>query len=329
VTTRRNVLLAGGVGTLLVASPPSRSQLATRTPRIGMLWSTSLADSSLATNRSILRQRLAALGYVDGRNVVVEERSADGNLERLDELARDLVSRKVDVIVAQAVTASFAARKATSTIPIVMVNAGDAVGAGLIASLAQPGGNVTGTTNLSFGSKQVELMRELLPHAVKLAALLNPSNANARRYVADVTEAGRRFSLGIAFAEVTRQDQFAAAFAMIRTMRPDGLVVMTEPLIGSHRAEVIAFAAGARLPASYDNAAWVRDGGLVSYGPVYAEHYLLAAAYVDRILRGAKPASLPVEQPSKFELIVNMKTAKALGLAIPPSFIVRAEEVIE
>jgi putative ABC transport system substrate-binding protein len=329
LTTRRNVLLAGGAGAVLVASRPSRGQPTSKTRRIGMLWSTSLADSNLSANRSVFRQRLSALGYVVGENIVIEERSADGNMERLGELARELVASKVDVIVAQAVTASIAARRETNTIPIVMVNAGDAVGAGLIASLALPGGNVTGTTNLSFGGKQVELMHELVPRAVKLAVLLNPSNANARRYVADVAEAGRRFKLAIAFAEVTRVEDFANAFATIRNMHSDGLVVMTEPLIGTHRARVIAFAASNSLPTSYDNGGMVRDGGLFSYGPLYSEHYALAAGYVDKILKGAKPASLPVEQPSRFELIVNLKTAKALGLAIPQTFIVRAEEIIQ
>lgn len=282
-----------------------------------MLWSTSLADSNLSVNRSVFRQRLYELGYVEGKNLLIEERSANGNMERLSELARELIASKVDVIVCQAVTASSAAHRETNTIPIVMVNAGDAIGAGLIASLARPGGNVTGTMNLSFGGKQVELMHELLPGAVKLAVLLNPSNANAHRYREDVTEAGRRFRLSTVFTEVTRGEDFANAFAAIRNVRPDGLVVMTEPLIATHRAEVIAFAASNRLPASYDSGGLVRDGGLFSYGPLYSEHYVLAAGYVDKILKGATPASLPVEQPSRFELMINLKTAKALGLAIP------------
>jgi len=238
------------------------------------------------------------------------------------------VASKVDVIVTPSVATSTAARRATSTIPIVMVHAGDPVGAGLIASLARPGGNVTGTTNLSLGGKQVELIRELVPRAVKLAMLVNPSNAGTRTYVADATETCRNLNCGITVAEVTRDEDFPSAFATIRNMRPDALLVMDEALIGKHRAEVITFAATARLPACYGQASLVRDGGLVCYGPLLLEHYVMAAGYVDRILKGANPADLPVEQPTRFELVVNLKTATALGLTTPQSVMVRADEVI-
>ena len=215
-------------------------------------------------------------------------------------------------------------RQATNTIPIVMVHAGDPVGAGLIATLARPGGNVTGTTNLSLGGKHVELIRELVPRAVRVAILVNPNNAGARSYVADAMEAGRSFNLSIAVADVDREEGFPNAFAMIRNMRPDGLLVLSDALIGGHRAQVIAFAASARLPACYGQASNVSDGGLVSYGPLLVEHYVMAAGYVDRILKGAKAADLPVEQPTKFELLINSKTATALGLTIPQSVIARA-----
>ncbi len=277
----------------------------------------------------MFRQRLSALGYVDGKNILFEERSAEGNADRLGKLARELVASKVDVIVTPAVTASRAAQQATSTIPIVMVHAGDPVGAGLIASLARPGGNVTGTTNLSFSGKQIELTRELIPRAVKLAILLNPSNAGARRYVTDAMEFGRKLNLSISIVEVGRMEDFQSAFAMIRDMRPDGLMVMGDPFIGQHQAEVFAFAASARLPATYDIPNMARLGGMVAYGPLITEHYVMAAGYVDRILKGAKPADLPVEQPTRFELVINLKTAKALGLTIPQSLLLRADEVIQ
>ena len=280
-------------------------------------------------NRSVFRQRLSALGYVEGKNILIDERSAEGNAERLGELARDLVASKVDIIVTPAVTATRAARQATGTIPIVMVHAGDPAGAGLIASLARPGGNVTGTSNLSYAGKQIELMRELVPRAVKLAILLNPSNAGAPRYVTDAMETGRQFNLSIAIAEVAQMEDFQNAFAMIRDMRPDGLLVMADPLIGDRLAEVIAFAASARVPAVYDQPTMARAGGMVAYGPLLVEHYVMAAGYMDRILKGAKPADLPVEQPRRFELITNLKTAKVLGLAIPQSLLVRADEVIQ
>jgi len=285
--------------------------------------------SGSSRNRAVFRERLSVLGYVEGKNIVIEERSAEGNADRLRELARELVASRVDIIVTPAVTASRAARQATSTIPIVMVHAGDPVGAGLIASLARPGGNVTGTTNFSFADKQIELIRELVPSAAKLAILLNPSNAGASRYVTDAMKTGRRFNLSIAVAEVTRIEDFQNAFAIVRDLRPDGLLVMADPLIGDQIAQVIAFAAGARLPATYDQPNMARAGGMVAYGPLLVEHYVMAAGYVDRILKGAKPADLPVEQPTRFELVINLKTAKAIGVPIPQTLIVRANEVIQ
>ena len=214
--------------------------------------------------RSAFLERLSALGYVERKNIVIEELSAEGHAERLGELAREIVASKVDVIVTPSVPASTAVRQATSTIPIVMVHAGDPVSAGLIASLARPGGNVTGTTNLLLGGKQVELIRELVPRAIKLAMLVNPSNAGTRNYVADAMETCRNLNCGITVAEVTRDEDFPTAFGIIRNMRPDALLVMDEALIGKHRTEVIAFAASARLPACYGQANMVRDGGLVS-----------------------------------------------------------------
>jgi putative ABC transport system substrate-binding protein len=328
VITRRSVLLAGGVGVVL-AHRLSYGQPRSKTRRIGVLWFGSMDTPAASRNRSVFRQRLSALGYIEGRNILIEERSAEGNAERLGALARELVASKVDVIVTPAVTASRAARQATSTIPIVMVHAGDPVGAGLIASLARPGGNVTGTTNLSYSGKQIELMREVAPRATKLAILLNPSNAGARRYVTDAMEAGRKLNLSIAIAEVARIEDFQNAFAMIRDMRPDGLLVMADPLIGDQIAQVIAFGASTGLPATYDQPNMARAGGMVAFGPLLADHYVMAAGYVDRILRGTKPADLPVEQPTRFELVINLKTAKSLGITIPQSLLVRADEVIE
>jgi putative ABC transport system substrate-binding protein len=326
VTTRRSVLLACGIG-LLVAPRLSRGQPKSRTPRVGVVWMYYMSDPDIMKWRSAFLERLSALGYVEGKNIVIEERSAEGHPERRAELARELVASRVDIIVTPTVATSTAARQATSTIPIVMVHAGDPVGAGLIASLARPGGNVTGTTNLLLGGKQVELIRELVPRAVKLAMLVNPSNAGTRTYVADATETCRRLNCGITVAEVTRDEDFPSAFATIRNLRPDALLVMDEPMIGKHRAEVIAFAASARLPACYGQANMVRQGGLVCYGPLLLEHYVMAAGYVDRILKGAKPADLPVQQPTRFELVINSKTAKALGLTISQSLNARAEVI--
>ena len=310
MTTRRSMLLAGGIG-LLVAPRLSRGQPKSKTPRIGFVWGGSMGNPELMKSRSAFLERISALGYVEGKSILIEERFAEGHPERRGELARELVASRVDIIVTPSVVASTAARQATSTIPIVMVHAGDPVGAGLIASLARPGGNVTGTTNLSLGGKQVELIRELIPHAVKLAMLVNPSNAGTRPYVADATETCRRLNCGITVAEVTRDEDFPSAFVTIRNMGSDALLVMDEQLIGKHRAEVIGFAATARLPACYGPADMVRDGGLVCYGPLLLEHYVMAAGYVDRILKGAKPADLPVEQPTRFELVINFEDSQS------------------
>jgi putative ABC transport system substrate-binding protein len=324
--TRRDVLLAVGVG--LIVAPQIGLAQPKSMPRIGVLWFASMDSPTASRNRAVFRQQLSELGYVEGKNIAIEERTAEGNADRLGGVARELVASRVDVIVTPGVTASRAARQATRTIPIVMVHAGDPVGAGLIASLDRPGGNVTGTTNFSYAGKQVELMREVVPRAAKLAILLNPSNANASRYVTDAMEAGRKFNLSIVVAEASRVEDLPNAFALIRDVRPDALLVMGEPFLYEHRAEVFAFTASARIPAGHDLPNMAREGALVAYGPLIPDHYVMAARYVDRVLKGAKPADLPVEQPARFELVVNLKTAKALGLTISQSIIVRADEVI-
>lgn len=248
---------------------------------------------------------------------------------RLNELARELVASKVEIIVAIAVAATIAARQATSTVPIIMLNAGNPIGAGLIESLARPGGNVTGSSNIALGGKLVELLHELVPGLGKLAILANPTNAAVLPARADIADAARRFNIGmVVHAEVTRVEDFPNAFAVIRNARPDGLLVFAEPLIATHRAEVIDFAASAKLSTIYDNGDMARSGGLMAYSPDYLEHYALAAVYVDKILKGAKPADLPVQQPTKFKLIINRKTANSLGLTIPQSPLLRDAEVI-
>ena len=274
-------------------------------------------------------KRLTELGYVAGKTILIDERYAEGDAQRLSELARELAASKVDVIVASAVAATTAARQATATIPIVMVHAGNPIGAGLIASLARPDGNVTGTTNLPLGGKHVDLLRELVPRVARLAILANPTNAGAASVVASMTGAARKYNIGVVVAEVTRGEDFPKAFDTIRNPRPDGLLVAVEPLIGTHGAEVIKFAATTRLPAIYDVGEMARRGGLLAYAPVLIEHYALAADYVDKILKGAKPGDLPVQQPARFELVINLKTAKALGLTIPQSLLLRADEVIQ
>jgi len=298
-------------------------------PRVIALWFGSVSDPLARKNFALFRQRLRELGYIEDKSIVIEERFAEGSSQRLKELARELVEAKVDVIVAAGLAASIAARQATETIPIVMLRAGNPIDAGLISSLAKPGGNVTGTANLSLGGKHVELMREVLPHLTRLAILINPTNPAARPFVAGMTQAARNASIDVTIVEVSRPEEFAQAYASLRNARADWLHVVDEPMISSRRAEWVAFASAARLPLSSDVGETARLGGLISYAPSSTEHYLLAAVYVDKILQGAKPADLPVQEPTRYELILNLKTANTLGLTIPRSVLLRAQEVIQ
>jgi putative ABC transport system substrate-binding protein len=281
---------------------------------------------------ALFRGRLRELGYVEGKTIAIEERYADGDPQRLDALAAEIVAANPDVIVAIAAASTAAVRRATATIPIVMVHAGDPVGAGWAATLAKPGGNVTGSTSQvpELGSKQVELLRELVPRLARLGLLVNPTNSGAPLTLANVTAAARRFDIAVTVAEVTRGEDFDAALRTLADARLDALFVMIEPMIFLHRARILDFAAKNRVPASYDvGRETVREGGLISFGPLLSTHYALAADYVDKILKGAKPGDLPVQQPTQFALVVNVRTAKTLGLTVPPSLLARADEVIQ
>jgi putative tryptophan/tyrosine transport system substrate-binding protein len=307
VTTRRTALRVVGAGALIAVAWPSSGQQQATIPRVGVLFFGASSDPFVAPHMAVFRQRLAELGYVDGKTILIDERFAEGSMPRLNELASELVASKVDIIVTQAVAATTAARRATSTIPIVMMHAGNPIGAGLIESLARPGGNVTGTSNILLGGKLVELLHEVVPRLGKLAMLANPTNAAVSPARADVADAARRFNMSLVFVPVAQAEELPNALTTIRNARPDALLVLVEPLIAAHRTELIDFAAVARLPTIYDN------------GPTY----------VDKILKGAKPADLPVQQPATFELIINLNTAKALGLTIPQSLLLRADEVIQ
>ena len=328
MTTRRALLRVLAPAVLLAGTARARAQTLTRMPRVGVLLFTSSSDPLARKYMTVFRQRLLELGWVEGKTIVIDERFATGSAQRLEDLARELVVAKMDVFVTPAVAATIAMRQASDETPIVMVHAGNPIGAGLIASLARPGGNVTGTANLPLGGKHVDLMREILPRMTRLAILVNPTNAGARPFVSNMTEAARSSNLEVTIVEVSRPEHFPQAYASIRNARADWLHVLDEPMISSRRAEWVDFAATARLPLSSDVAETARLGGLVSYSAVITEHYSLAAVYVDKILKGAKPADLPVEQPTRYELIVNLRTAKSLGLTIPQSVLLRAAEVI-
>ena len=329
MTSRRAALRLSATALLSVASRGTLSQRQPAIPRVGALLFASSSDPLAQKYLAVFRQRLRELGYIEGRTIIIDERFAAGSAQRLVELARELADARPDVLITPAVAATVAMRQATDTIPIVMLHAGNPIGAGLIASLARPGGNVTGTANLPLGGKHVDLMREVLPRMTRLAILVNPTNAGARSFVANMTEAARSSNLDVTIVEVSRPADFAQAYAAIRDARVDWLHVLDEPMISSRRAEWVEFAAAARLPLSSDVAETARVGGLISYSAVIAEHYALAAVYVDKILKGAKPAELPVEQPTRYELIVNLRTAKSLGLPMPQSVLLRAQEIVQ
>jgi putative ABC transport system substrate-binding protein len=278
------------------------------------------------------RRGLRELGWIEGRNVTIEYRFADGRFERLPEFARDLVRSKVDVLVAGATPSAVAARNATSTIPIVMIAVGDPEGLGLVKSLARPGSNVTGVSfdvGLESFSKSLELLRQIVPGVNRVAALLNPANPAQKLAAKHLLAAAERLGMQLRIHEARGADEFDQAFATMQRERPGALLVVADSMLIQHRARLAELSAGIRVPTMYGVREAVEAGGLVSYGPNVADTFRRAAAYVDKILRGAAPGELPVEQPVKFDLVINLKVARALGLTIPPSILLRADEVIE
>ena len=278
-----------------------------------------------------LWQALAELGYVDGKNAVYEGRWADGKSARLSELAAELVRLPVDAIVVFGDQASVAAKRASASIPIILAGASDPVGTGMIASLARPAGNITGTSAQAteLSAKRLELLKEAVPKAARVAVLWNLDNAAMTRRYHSLEEAARILRLTIQPMGVRESEDFDAAFFTMSRERPDALVMTTDPLTLSNQKRVIEFNATHRIPAMYERDSHVREGGLMSYGPSFDEVYRRVAVYVDKILKGANPGDLPIEQPTKFELVVNAKTARALGITIPQSLLLRADEVIQ
>jgi putative ABC transport system substrate-binding protein len=296
---------------------------------IGVLNAGSAASvrSELEAFRSAMQQ----LGYVEGHNIRFAYRFADGYLDRLERLAAELVRLNPDVIVSAPVPANLAARQATSIIPIVMASGADPVGFGLVNSLSHPGGNVTGLANFAeeLASKQLDLMRELLPGLTRAAALVNVVNPLHVPQLRETQAAAAHASVVLVPFEFHNPDELESAFAAFVRAQADVLLVPPDVTFSSHRQRITELAAKARLPAIYFNRTWLEAGGLMSYGPNQVENYRRAATYVDKILKGAKPADLPVERPTKIELIINLKAAKALSLEIPPNLLARADEVIE
>ncbi len=330
---RRTVWLTVAL-TLGLLAPPmaAAAQPPAKVARIGYLSAASLAVN--AHMHEAFRQGLRDLGYVEGQNVVIERRSAEGKLERLPALAAELVGLKVDVIVTGDTPAALAAKQTTSTIPIVFAAAADAAGSGLVASLARPGGNATGLS--FFGpelvGKCLELLKEAVPGVTRVAILWQPGAHGQRAQrdmLAEAEVAARALAVRLQFVEARGPDDFDRAFSAITKERAGALSVLTTITFFAERRRLVDLAAKNRLPAVYPWREAVNAGGLMSYGVSIPDLFRRAATYVDKILKGAKTADLPVEQPTRFELVINMKTAKALGLTIPQSILVRADHVIQ
>jgi putative tryptophan/tyrosine transport system substrate-binding protein len=275
-------------------------------------------------------QRLHELGWIEGRNVAIEYRWAEGNNERIPEIAAELVQLKVDVIIADGTAAVVAVQKATSVIPIVMAVVADPVGSGLVASLARPGANVTGlsTQQTDLAGKRIDLLREVVPGLRRLATMGNAGAPGAVLEMAEVEAAVRTLGLGVLTLEIRRADDIGPAFEALKG-QVEALYVCGDPLTSTNRTRIITLAQIARLPTIYNFRDYVEAGGLMSYGPNFPGMYRRAADFVDKILRGTRPADIPVEQPTKFDLIINLKTANALGLTMPATLLARADEVIE
>jgi putative ABC transport system substrate-binding protein len=305
-------------------------QQAEKVPRIGYLRVTSASDRPPLLDA--FRQGLRELGWVEGQNIVIDYRFAEGRIDRLPDLAAELVRLKVDVIVSLGTQGVTAAKNATETIPIVMIAVRDPVGAGLIASLARPGGNVTGVSGyagLETVAKQLELLKETVPKIRRVAILLNPTNAYHSLAMREVNVAAQTLGVQLQLLEARGPNEFDGAFAAMVKERVGALLVLSDVIFNSHASRLADLAARSRLPTAYAVRESVEAGGLMSYGPSFLELYRRSAAYVDKIVKGAKPADLPVEQPTKFELVINLKAAKALGLEVPPLLIAQADELIE
>ncbi len=276
------------------------------------------------------REGLRNAGYAEGRDVVIEWRSANGDYARVPELVADLVQRKVEVIVVTGMVAAQAVKRATSTIPIVMAVVADPVGSGLVANLAHPGGNVTGlstmTTDLS--AKRLQLLKEAIPRVARVVVLWNPDNPYHPKAIEELKAAAPSLAIELKFVGVRTPEEIDPAFSAVSRAHAQALYVIEDALFFTHRATILKLAFKARLPSIYGLKQFVDAGGLMSYGTDFADLYRRSAEYVDKILKGAKPADLPIEQPTKFELVVNLKTAKALSITIPESILVRADEVI-
>ena len=330
--SRRSFLCSLSANLLTAPLVPEAQQAPNKVPRIG--WLGGPTRESAEPFVQVFQRGLKDLGWVEGQNIVIEWRFAGGRAERLPDLAAELVRLQVDLVVVPSTPTALAAKNATKTIPIVTVGVGDPVGLGLVASLARPEGNITGLTSFvtrEIAGKQLELLKETAtaPKVSRVAVLWNPATPGNALSLRATEIASRALGVQPQPLEARSVNDFDSAFAAIATKRAGSLLVLGDVMFVTHRIRLADLAAKSRLPAMYPAREYVQAGGLMSYGHFFPELFRRAATYVDKILKGAKPADLPVEQPTKFELMINLKTAKALGLTIPPSVLLRADQVID
>lgn len=323
---RQLLRICCGIAVGIGLSVEAAAQQPSKVPRIGWLTLTGAS----ASRQEAFPKGLRELGYIDGQNIIIERRVAGGNVARLPELAAELVQLKVDVLVALEPPAARAAKNATTTIPIVMRSTSDPVGEGLVASLARPGGNISGVASYSMPlmGKRLELLLEVVPRASRVAVLWNPTARSSPPAFKELQAAAQTLGVQLQSLEVRSVDEFEGAFRAAVKQRADALITIRSPLLVISRGRIAELAANSKVPAIYDDREFVEVGGLISYGANLADSYRRAAVYVDKILKGANPAELPVEQPTRFELFINLKTAKQIGLAIPPEILIRADKVI-
>jgi ABC-type uncharacterized transport system substrate-binding protein len=313
---------------LLATAPPAVAQQAAKVPRIG--FQLDAPASTLTARTEAFRQGLRELGYIEGKNIIIEWRSAEGKPERRSELAAELVRLKVDVIVSAGPSVTRGVKEATSTIPIVMLQDTDPVGSGFVASLARPGGNITGLAALSpeMSGKQLELLKQIVPKLSRVAVIGNSTVPGDAQGLRETVLAAGSFEIYLRYLDVINPKDIETVLRAAAKGRADALLFLGNPILNTHRQQVADLAAKHRLPATYGRPEFVEAGGLIYFGTSYNDLARHAATYVDKILKGAKPADLPVEQPKKFELVINLKAAKQIGLTIPPSVLARADRVI-